>query len=285
MRFLFCFLVCTSSVYSAEYSPINRTAKRVIPIWSAGPPDGWIQPDKEESIRSGGVTRVSKVQIPTLAFYPAEKENGAAVIICPGGAYRKLAYDKEGEEIAEWLNEQGMNAFLLKYRLPLKSDIVRHIPPLQDAQRSVSLVRSLAREMKIDENNIGIMGFSAGGHLSVATSLAKNRSYKKTDSVDNYSCAVDFTILVYPAYLSKNGNLTDLIRVDAKTPPTIILHAEDDRGHFANSPLYHKALAESGADSTLKTYKTGGHGHGLRKTGKEVDRWPADLSEWLKRFK
>ena len=284
MRYLL-LLLCSFSLIAQEYAPINKNASKVVNIWPGKNPGDWKQPVKEQSVRSGGVTRLAKVGTPTLAFYPVKKENAPAVIVCPGGGYKKLAYDKEGEEIAEWLNTQGFNAFVLKYRLPMKSD-TRHVPPLQDAQRSVSFVRSIAKEYKINPDKIGIMGFSAGGHLSAITSTTLKRTYEKVDEKDEFDFKVNFTILVYPAYLSAGkNNLSPLFKLTSKTPPTFIAHAEDDRSHFRNCITYNKAMKEAGADCTLKTYKTGGHGHGMRKSGKEADKWPEDLAEWLKNIK
>ena len=277
------FLLCmTSSVLAAEYAPINKNAQKVVPVWTGAAPDGWKQTEKEVSIRSGGVTRVANVSQPTLAFYPVKTQNAPAIIVCPGGGYRKLAYDKEGEEIAEWLNTIGVHAFVLKYRLPVEGNI-RHVPPLQDAQRAVSLVRSLAGNMKIDGKRIGIMGFSAGGHLAALTSTTTKRTYTAVDNIDKHRCTVDFSVLVYPAYLDPKGTLSDLFTLNKNTPRCFIAHSDDDKRFITGSVIFDKAMKDAGADCTFQHYKTGGHGNGMRKVQLEMDQWPEALAAWLKR--
>jgi acetyl esterase/lipase len=279
------FVVCVlaSLTLASNYSPINIRAKKVVEIWPDGVPGDWKQSAKEVRVRTGGVTRIANVSKPTLAFYPTAKANAPAIIVCPGGGYRKLAYDKEGEEIAQWLSTIGVNAFLLKYRLPVKGD-VRHEPALEDAQRAVSLVRSLALEMKMDTKRIGIMGFSAGGHLSAATSTIAPRTYIGRDAIDKFSNKVDFTVLIYPAYLQSNGKLSSLFKLAKNTPPCFIAHSDDDRNYIAGSVIFHEALLKAGAESTFKHYKTGGHGNGMRKVNKEMDQWPTALATWLKKL-
>ena len=250
-------------------------------VWPDGAPDNWTNDVKETSVRSGGVTRIAGVTKPILTFYPVQEKNRPVVLVCPGGGYRKLAYDKEGTELAEWFNKQDINAFVLKYRLPGKKDI-RHIPPQQDAQRSISFIRSMAEKMGYDAKQIGMIGFSAGGHLTAVTSSAAKRVYKERDKVDSFSCKLNFAILIYPAYLSKNGKLVKEMNVNSSTPPTFIMHAEDDRSHFPNSPVYSAALKDAGVPFEFFKCKTGGHGHGMRKNGKDTDGWPDALAKWLK---
>lgn len=281
MKYCILLLCITSSTLAAEYAPINKNAQKVVPLWSGAAPDGWQQTEPEVSIRSGGVTRVANVGKPTLAFYPVKKERAPAIIVCPGGAYRKLAYDKEGEEIAEWLNTIGVCAFVLKYRLPVKGD-VKHVPALQDAQRAVSLVRSRAGELKIDGKRIGILGFSAGGHLAAMTSTAAKRTYTPVDDVDKRRCTVDFTVLIYPAYLQVDGKLSELFQLSKDTPPCFIAHSDDDRRFITGSAIFDKAMQEAGADCTFQRYKTGGHGNGMRTVNLEMDGWPAALAAWMK---
>lgn len=247
-------------------------------LWPDGAPDNWKNDAQEQAVRSGGVTRYSGVTDPILTFYPVKDKNRPVVLVCPGGGYKKLAYDKEGTEIAEWFNSQNYNAFVLKYRLPGKGD-VRHLPPLQDAQRSISLIRSMAKKYGYNGNSVGMMGFSAGGHLTVMTSTTQKRAYESSET-EKFS--PDFSMPVYPAYLSEKGQLTDIIKVNNQTPPTFIMHAEDDKGHFKNSPVYEEALKKAGINYSFFRCKTGGHGHGMRKNGKEADKWPEALAEWLK---
>ena len=261
---------------------IPHLAKReVFKVWPSNPPDNWSNDATEMAIRSGGVTRLSGVTKPILTFYPVQDKNRPIVLVCPGGGYKKLAYDKEGSELAEWFNSQNINAFVLKYRLPGKKDI-RHIPPLQDAQRSISIIRSMADKYGYNGNSVGMMGFSAGGHLTVMTSLSSERAYKAFDNIDKFKHRPDFSMPVYPAYLSNGKKLSELIKVNSKIPPTFIMHAEDDKRHFPNSPIYEEALKAAGVPVEFFRCKTGGHGHGIRMNGKEADQWPDALAKWLK---
>jgi acetyl esterase/lipase len=262
-------------------SSLLAEAPKVFDVWPDGAPDNWSSKAKEVSVRSGGVTRIAGVTKPILTFYAVKEKNRPVVLVCPGGGYRKLAYDKEGTELAEWFNKQNINAFVLKYRLPGKKDI-RHIPPQQDAQRSISIIRSMAEKIGYDAKQIGMIGFSAGGHLTAVTSTADKRIYKESDKVDSYNCKPDFAMLIYPAYLTKKEQLVKELNVNSSTPPTFIMHAEDDRGHFPNSPVYAAALKKAGVSFEFFKCKNGGHGHGMRKTGKAADGWPDALAKWLK---
>ncbi|MCM8541308.1 MAG: hypothetical protein NE328_13635 [Lentisphaeraceae bacterium] len=255
--------------------------REVFNVWPQNPPDNWKNNVEETAVRSGGVTRITGVTKPILTFYPVKDKNRPVVLVCPGGGYKKLAYDKEGTELAEWFNSQNINAFVLKYRLPGKGD-VRHLPPLQDAQRSISFIRSKAKEYGYNGGSVGMIGFSAGGHLTVMTSTSAKRAYNNIDAIDAFKHRPDFSIPIYPAYLSDKGALTEIIKVDSQTPPTFIMHAEDDRGHFKNSPVYEEALKKAGVSYEFFRCKTGGHGHGMRITSKEADKWPEALAKWLK---
>jgi len=256
-------------------------AKReVFNVWPNGAPDNWKNDVTEMAIRSGGVTRLSGVTKPILTFYPVKDKNRPVVMVCPGGGYKKLAYDKEGTELAEWFNSQNINAFVLKYRLPSRKD-TRHIPPLQDAQRSISFIRSMAKKYAYNGDSVGMMGFSAGGHLTVMTSLTTDRVYKAIDRIDKLKHRPDFSIPVYPAYLSNGKKLSDLIKINSEIPETFIMHAEDDTRHFPNSPIYSEALKAAGVPVEFFRCKTGGHGHGIRQNGKEADKWPSALAAWL----
>lgn len=255
--------------------------REVFKVWPDSPPDNWTNNVKETAVRSGGVTRLAGVTNAILTFYPVKDKNRPVVLVCPGGGYKKLAYDKEGTELAEWFNSQNINAFVLKYRLPGKKD-TRHIPPLQDAQRSISFIRSQAEKYSYNGQSVGMIGFSAGGHLTVMTSTSAERAYKAFDDIDTFNHRPDFSIPVYPAYLSENGKLTSIIKVDSRTPITFIMHAEDDSKHFPNSPVYEEALKKAGIKYEFFRCKTGGHGHGMRKSGKEADKWADALANWLK---
>lgn len=237
--------------------------------------------------RTGGqnVTRVTDVGAPEITIYPADKEvaSGAAMVVCPGGAYNILAYDLEGTEVCGWLNELGVTAVLLKYRVPRRAGRAKHEAPLQDVQRAISYVRAHAEELGIDSGRIGVMGFSAGAHLSVMASTAFNRrSYPATDEADKASCRPDYCLLVYPAYLSgDNFGLAPEIIVSGDVPPTLIIQAEDDKSFIDSSLFYYYALKQAGVPAWLHLYSEGGHGYGLRDTGCMVNEWPDRAEDWF----
>ena len=260
-----------------------------IKLWPNGNPEGWKIADKEMVTKRGGVTRVSKVNTPILIpFIPKEKKSDAAVIICPGGGYNILAIDLEGSEIAKWFNSHGITAFVLKYRLPRRGiDKVRHKAALQDAQRAISIIRSKAADYKISKDKIGIMGFSAGGHLTAVTSTAPERTYKAVDDIDKISCLPNFSILIYPAYLAnkKTMQLNPPIKITAKTPKAFLLHTQDDGQPVENSIAYFLACKNNKVPVHMHIYPKGPHGYGMRKKGRAVDAWPERLLEWIKSAK
>lgn len=234
------------------------------------------------------VIRLANVSKPTLAvFKPApEKDTGAAVLVCPGGGYNILAYDLEGTEVAEWLNSIGVTGIVLKYRVPRRKDREKHDAPLQDAQRALSLMRSKAAEWKIDPERLGILGFSAGGHLSATTATNfDRRNYEAIDDIDKLSCRPDFAVLVYPAYLlkDKSDELAPEIRVSENTPPIFFAHAGDDRISPENSIQMYLALKKAGTLGELHVYSSGGHGFGLRPTEHPCCTWPDRCAAWMKK--
>lgn len=231
------------------------------------------------------ITRLTNVTRPTLTIFPppAEKNTGTAVVICPGGGYQILAFDLEGEEVAAWLNSLGVTGIVLKYRVPARKDQPRHQAPLQDAQRAMSLVRSRAKEWNIDPSRIGILGFSAGGHLSATTATNHDkRQYEAIDGIDQTSCRPDFTVLVYPAYLADGPTLNPEIRVNESTPPVFFVHAGDDRISSENSIQMYLALKRCSVPAELHVYAAGGHGFGLRPSANPTSTWPARCADWLK---
>ena len=236
------------------------------------------------------ITNVTK---PTITvFRPAEGKNiGAAMVICPGGGYWNLAWDLEGEEVAAWLNTVGMTGIVLKYRVPRRPGQPEPLPapgPLLDSQRAVSLVRSKAKEWGIDPNRIGIVGFSAGGHLAVMTATQfDKRAYEAIDEIDKVSCRPDFAVAVYPGYLVPEDEDTDVlapyIRIPAGTPPIFLVHASDDRESGPqHSVAMYLALKRAGVPSELHVYADGGHGFGVRKSNKPCSTWPERCVAWLR---
>jgi acetyl esterase/lipase len=231
------------------------------------------------------VKRLTNVTKPTITvFRPKKEENtGAAVVICPGGGYSILAWDLEGTEVAEWLNSLGVTAIVLKYRVPRRKDREKHDAPLQDAQRAMSLVRKHAGEWGIDSKRIGILGFSAGGHLSAtACTNFDKRHYEPIDEIDRISCRPDFAVLVYPAYLARDGQLAAEIRVAKDTPPVFFVHASDDGISSENSIAMYVALKKAKVPAELHIYASGGHGFGLRASAHPASSWPQRCEQWMK---
>lgn len=245
----------------------------------------------EKALPEGGkvggasVLRLSGVSDPTITIYPASDEvaTGAAMVVCPGGGYEILAYDLEGDEICQWLNEIGVTAVLLKYRVPRRTGLEKHTAPLQDVQRAISLVRSKAEELNLDPQRIGVMGFSAGAHLAAMASTSYDkRTYPEVDAADKLSCKPDFCLLVYPAYLDgPNFTIAPELKVTAQTPPTMLVQTEDDKSYINSSLFYYYALKEAGVPATMHLYSKGGHGYGLRDTGNAVNEWPYRAEEWF----
>jgi acetyl esterase/lipase len=207
------------------------------------------------------------------------------VVVCPGGGYGILALDLEGTEICEWLNSIGVTGVLLKYRVPKRPGLEKHIAPLQDVQRAIGLVRSRAQEWHLDPTRIGVLGFSAGGHLAAAASTNyETRIYPRTDAADDTSCRPDFSVLVYPAYLTvkdQGDKISPELPITAQTPPTFIVMAEDDPIRVENALFYTLALKNAKVPCELHIYPTGGHGYGLRPNGQTVTTWPQRAAEWM----
>jgi acetyl esterase/lipase len=244
-------------------------------------PEHFQPPQKEAK----PIKRLTNVTQPTITIYQPDKarNTGAAVVICPGGGYSILAMDLEGEEVAAWLNSIGVTGIVLKYRVPARKGQPPHLAPLQDAQRGMSLVRSHAREWNVDPARIGILGFSAGGHLAAATATNHDRrSYSPIDDIDKISCRPDFAVLLYPAYLLAGDKLAPEIRVTSQTPPTFFVHASDDGLSPANSITMYLALRKAKVPAELHVYATGGHGFGLRPSDHPCSTWPDRCAAWMK---
>ncbi len=281
---LLCFsLTAMPFAFSQSIAEATTTAPTlVIDVWSAGkmPGNAAVEPEAEMPDRGDKVQRITNISRPTLSVFPAQNKNATAVIICPGGGYNYVTYNKEGVEVAEWLNSLGITALVLKYRTPQNRE-----GAFQDLQRALSLTRANAKKWKIDGKRIGVIGFSAGGHLAAkASNLFENRSYSPVDQVDKKNSRPDFVILVYPAYLERDGKIATELNLKAKIPPTLIVHNEDDKTFIAGSKIYHAALDEAKVQNTFLLYQTGGHGYGLRST-KDVGAWTKDAAEWLKKNK
>jgi acetyl esterase/lipase len=234
---------------------------------------------------------ITNVTHPTISVFrpPKEKNTGVAMVICPGGGYWNLAWDLEGEEVAAWLNSAGITGIVLKYRVPRRPTQPVPLPPpgpLMDAQRALSLVRSHSAEWEIDPNRIGIVGFSAGGHLALAAATGnETRTYETVDSVDRASCRPDFAVAVYSGYLvrKETGLLSEHVMIRARTPPVFLVHAGDDTMADAeNSVGMYLALKRVGIPAELHIYAKGEHGFGVRKKGIPTDAWTDACISWLR---
>ncbi|MFI4877185.1 MAG: alpha/beta hydrolase [Blastopirellula sp. JB062] len=262
-----------------------------INLWPEGQVPGQSRNVKEEIVeeiddRIG--RKVTKVTKPMMTLYQAPPENrsGAAVVVCPGGGYNILAYDLEGTEVAQWLNEIGVTAVVLHYRVPrAKGD--HQIGPMQDAQRAIRLTRQHAAEWGIDPTRIGLIGFSAGGNLAANSSVGHAlKTYDPIDQADERSCRPDFLILVYPAYLIVDDDsvtLNDRAAVTQETPPTVMIHAANDPVPCNNSIAFFLDLNRHKIPAELHVYPTGGHGYGLRPSEHEVTRWPTVVARFLQK--
>jgi acetyl esterase/lipase len=194
--------------------------------------------------------------------------------------------DLEGTEVCRWLNIIGVSAALLKYRVPRREGLDKHVVATQDGQRAISLLRHRAEEWKINPNRIGVLGFSAGGHLAAFISNNhQERGYEPVDEADRVSCRPDFSVLIYPAYLTvkeDNDKIAPDLKVSEKTPQTFIAIAQDDPVRVENAIYYALALKNQKVPVELHVYPTGGHGYGLRPSEHLVTRWPSRVEEWMK---
>lgn len=246
------------------------------------PGKGAKEPEAEVP-RNDGFHRITNVSRPTLTLFSAPRKGGAAaapaMIVCPGGGYSYTVIDKEGTEIAAWLNSAGISALVLKYRTPNN-----RAGALQDAQRALSLARERAAEWNIDPQRLGIIGFSAGGNLAAkASAPVEERSYPAIDAGDQQSCRPDFAVLVYPAYLDdKAGQVSPDLNLKTQIPPTLIVHSEDDKTHVVGSKVYDAALTAAKVAHEFKLYPTGGHGYGLH-CERDAKAWPDDTLTWLRK--
>jgi acetyl esterase/lipase len=282
-------LLLAASIIHAEPAPT------VINLWPGAAPGekGDIGEEKDMTKPTDGkpgaksVIRLGNVSQPTITIYapPAEKANGTSVVVCPGGGYNILAWDLEGTEVCEWLNSIGVTGVLLKYRVPKRAGLEKHTAPLQDVQRAIGIVRSRAQEWHLNPARIGVLGFSAGGHLAAAASnIYDERTYPHVDAADEASCRPDFAVLIYPAYLTvkeQGDKISPELNVTSKTPPSFIVMAEDDPVRVENALFYTLALKNAKVPAELHVYPTGGHGYGLRPNGHAVTTWPQRAAEWL----
>ncbi len=263
----------------------------VIHLWPAHPPgeSKEIGPEVTQPVKPDEkppTTRITNIGRPTLHVFqpPNDKRNGTSVVICPGGAFRILAWDKEGTEVAEWFTSLGVTAFVLKYRTPTSDRQQAWLAPAQDAQRAVSLVRNRASEWGLSPERVGLLGFSAGGSAAANAALKSDkRLYEEIDESDKLPCRPDFVALIYPAYLvDAQGQLKSDLTVTKETPPMFLAHAFNDGISCENSVQLFLALKKAGVPAELHVYSSGGHGFGLRPSEQPVSTWPARCEDWLR---
>jgi acetyl esterase/lipase len=291
MRIVFCLLIGTG---------LAAAQQTTLPLWPNGTPEfrsspnGANVPNKEFSepsertVAGRKLTYIKQVSQPTLAVYPPEqaKNTGAAVLVFPGGAYQRLAYDLEGTEVCDWLKSIGVTCVLVKYRVPYDHHFPEQVEDLEDAQQAMRLTREHAAEWHIDPQRIGALGFSAGAHLSVI--LGNHPDFKRDGAPDTPESKIDarpnFILIIYPGYLSDAPALTGVgpgIGVSANTPPSFLIQTEDDPVHVENSLLYFWALKDAKVKAEMHIFAEGGHGYGMRPTDLPVSHWPALAETWL----
>ncbi len=266
-----------------------------VPIWPGTVPDPQPVPGPEYAtnvLSPAGVPwiAVCNVSQPTMTVYsPKGTNTGVAVVVFPGGGYNCLAIDLEGTEICDWLTSRGITAVLLKYRVPTRGSgaYAESLPALEDAQRTVGLVRFHAAGWHIDSHKIGVIGFSAGGHMVTAMSTHfDRRSYPAVDAADKESCRPDFAMALYPGHQWKddgNFQLNPNVPVTSNTPPTFLVQAENDPiDNVNNSLVYYMALKNVGVPVEMHLYAQGGHAFGLRRTKLPITEWPHLAETWLR---
>ncbi|QEF98109.1 Acetylxylan esterase precursor [Stieleria maiorica] len=277
-----------------KLAALRTPPPEVIALW---PGDGKRKDDpaielvEELPQRPDGLVRITNVSRPTMHVWRPEQPDGRAVIIFPGGAYNALAAQHEGTDIARWLNGLGITAFVTKYRVPRRKDLDKHAVALQDAQRAIRLVRSRAGEFDIDPDQIGVLGFSAGGNLATLTVHQSDfESYPPADPIDQVDVAPNFAILIYPAYLTADGTgngldpLVKPLKSRDDYPPVYLAVAADDR--FAPDSLHYLLhLHQTNVPGELHVYASGGHGKGLREIGGPFAQWTRSCARWLEDLK
>lgn len=280
---MFCLSITTGFLFAQKIT---------LPLWPHGAP-GAAVPNKEFTAPSDRVvagrkfTYVKEVSRPALSVYPPNgKNSGAAILVFPGGAYQRLAYDLEGTEVCDWLDSIGVTCVLVKYRVPFDHHFPEQVEDLEDAQEAMRLTRAHAAEWHIDPQRIGALGFSAGAHLSVI--LGNHPDFKPDGAPDTPESKIDarpnFVLIIYPGYLSNGPEHTGVaasLGVSANTPPSFLIQTEDDPVHVENSLLYFRALKDAKVKAEMHIFAEGGHGYGMRPTDLPVSHWPALATTWL----
>ena len=275
---------------------LAEQADFVINLWPNDPPgekmavgpEQDMTKDTDKLIAGRRIIKLGNVTTPQAHVYlpPVNIRTGASVVICPGGGFSILAWDLEGTEVAQWLTTQGITAVVLKYRVPTRSQEPNWLAPTQDAQRTMSLVRSRADEWKLDRSKVAILGFSAGGTAAVRASLAEKRLYDPIDKADEQACLPDRSILIYSGGLPGDMEASTLksMNITEKSPPVFLAHAYDDFVPVQGAANMLLAMKKVGVPAELHIYDAGGHGYGLRSQHKlPVTTWIKPCEDWLRR--
>lgn len=267
--------------------------KPVIELWPEGLPEDAkpIAPARIAELEAKQTEeRISYVATPTLTIYAAAPEtaNGCCVVVCPGGGYNILAWPKEGLELAEWFNSLGVTAAVLKYRVPRRDPERPHWEPLQDAQRAIRVVRKNASRWGVDPRRIGVLGFSAGGHLTfMAGTHFDEKTYDPVDAADELSARPDFICPIYAAYLGEDyrddsATIGSLVEITERTPPTFMAVTLDDKYRGVQAGLLLAEYKKAGVPAEAHIYSVGGHGYGIRPSELPVSTWHLRLKEWMR---
>jgi acetyl esterase/lipase len=302
LAFALCAVLSISSLRAQETTWQPSPGHTQVAIWPEAVPDArpvtgpeTIKADTKDLVAGRPWIYINNVSRPTMTVYsPSGKNTGAAVIVFPGGGYQILAIDLEGTEVCDWLTSRGITCVLLKYRVPgegklPKSGAYPDSPEaLEDAQRTIGLVRFHAAELHTDPHKVGVLGFSAGGHLVTAVSVHfEKRLYPAVDAADKESCRPDFAVAIYPGHLSVADNSIALnpdisTHITRQTPPTFLLQNEDDHvDRVEDSLSYYVGLKKAGVSVEMHLYAQGGHAFGLRRTKLPVTAWPQLVETWL----
>lgn len=281
-------------VLLAMIRPVVAAEPQEVTLWPKGLPAGAVPLSSEviAKLKAAPVDpeRIGLVETPSLVVYRADATvaNGCGMVICPGGAYARLAWVKEGVEVAQFLNSKGITVGVLKYRVPRRATDQPQREPLQDAQRAMRWMRANAQNLQIDTARVGLLGFSAGGHLSVMTAVHGNQAtYAASDSVDQQSCRPDFLCPIYAAYLGEKNNdssevaLGSEVKITKDMPPVFMSVTADDAYRGVQAASLFIELKRAGVPAELHIYNRGGHGYGIRPSGHPVDSWHHRLADWL----
>ncbi|OHX64826.1 alpha/beta hydrolase [Flammeovirga pacifica] len=287
---------------------IGGYAQVIVPLWDIKDLPNYQKSNDKEVIPPKDITFIMKVQTPTLEIYLPSKQssNGKGILIIPGGGYGGVAYDWEGTDVAKWCNSMGLSAFVLKYRMPQAASVkVGHKAPIQDAQRAMRYIRSRADEFYIDKDQLGVIGFSAGGHLASTLGTHQEIYYDDNDAIDKEDFHPNFMMLIYPVITMEKGvthmgsrnnligknpseemikKFSNELQISDTTPPTFLLHSGDDKAvPVENSIRFYQALLKAKRVADMHIYPAGGHGFGLGKSNKDAPDWREIAEDWLNR--